>query len=50
MNSLKDSNRRWLLEMIAELPDTTLGSWACVLLKLQIMSTLYRLGGLAGEW
>ncbi|WP_169708741.1 hypothetical protein [Trinickia terrae] len=50
MNSLKDINRRWLLEMIVELPSTTRGTWADTLLQLEIKSLLYRLGGLAGEW
>ncbi|ACA89349.1 MULTISPECIES: hypothetical protein [Burkholderia cepacia complex] len=47
---LKLGRRKWLLEMVDEVRTAELGTWACVLLKIEICDVLNSLGGMAGEW
>ncbi|WP_156443008.1 MULTISPECIES: hypothetical protein [unclassified Burkholderia] len=51
MDSLiKESKRKWMLEMIDEIRTNDHGSWAIVLLMVKVRQLLDELGGLAGEW
>ncbi|WP_185658187.1 hypothetical protein [Burkholderia sp. Bp8992] len=47
---LKLGRRKWLLEMVDEVRMAELGTWAHVLLKMEICAVLNSLGGVAGEW
>ncbi|CAN7189902.1 hypothetical protein LJR230_000414 [Trinickia sp. LjRoot230] len=50
MQSIENMRRQFMLEMIDELRNLTQGTWACVLMKMEISSLLQGLGGIAGEW